>query len=35
MEYDLGPHEAYDAAISAIFIVAMLIVTVLMFVVLS
>ena len=32
MEYDIRPHEAYDAAISAIFIVAMLIVTVRIFV---
>ena len=33
-EFDVTPHEAYDPAISAIFIVAMLIVTMLMFVVL-
>ena len=32
MEFDVGPHEAYDAAISAVFVVAMLIVTVLIFV---
>ena len=35
MEFEVGPHEAYDAAISTVFVVAMLIVTVLIFVVLS
>jgi hypothetical protein len=32
MEYDIRPHEAYDEAVSAIFIVLMLVVTVLVFV---
>ena len=32
MEYDIRPHEAYDPAISAIFIVAMLVMTVFIFV---
>ena len=32
MEYDCRPHEAYDVAIAALFIVFMLIVTALVFV---
>ena len=32
MEYDIRPHEAYDEAVAAIFIVLMLVVTVLIFV---
>ena len=32
MEYDIRPHEAYDEAVSAIFIALMLAVTVLVFV---
>jgi hypothetical protein len=32
MEYDIRPHETYDLAISVIFIVLMLVVTVLVFV---
>ena len=32
MEYDIRPHEAYDVTIAALFIVAMLILTVLVFV---
>ena len=32
MEYDVRPHEPYDEAIAAIFIVAMLVVSVLVFV---
>ena len=32
MEYDIRPHEPYDLAISAIFIVAMLVVIALVFV---
>ena len=32
MEYDIRPHEAYDEAVAAIFIVLLLVVTVLVFV---
>ena len=32
MEYDIRPHEAYDVTIAALFILAMLILTVLVFV---
>ena len=32
MEYDIKPHEAYDEAVAAIFIVVMLFVTPLIFV---
>lgn len=31
MEYDIRPHETYDLAISVIFIVLMLVVTVIVF----
>ena len=31
MEYDIRPHEAYDVTFAALFVVAMLVLTVLIF----